>query len=162
MTTNESRSGRLWPWFVALLLVGTASAQGVLLYAATHDRAFAIEPDYYTKAVAWDSAMSRARENVTLAWTARAVFARTATGDAALRISLRDSLGAPVRGAGVRVVALHNLEAATPTSAALTESADGVYLGMLPSARTGLWELRLDVHAAGHRFTPVLRAELSR
>lgn len=162
MTRGDSRSGRLWPWFVVVLLVGTAGAQGVLLYAATHDRAFAIEPDYYTKAVAWDSAMSRARENVTLAWTARAELVRTATGDATLHITLRDSLGAPVRGAAVRVVALHNLEAARPTSASLTERDSGAYVATLPSARPGLWELRIDAHSAGHRFTPVLRAELPR
>jgi len=162
MTAGDSRSGRFWPWFVVLLLVGTAGAQGIMLYAATHDRAFAIEPDYYRKAVAWDSAMSRARDNATLAWTARAEFARTATGGAALRITLRDSLGAAVRGASIRVVALHNLEAARPTSASLTETADGVYVTALPGARSGLWELRLDAHAAGQRFTPVLRAELAR
>lgn len=162
MTPRAPGSGRFWPWFVVLLLVGTAGAQGVLLYAATHDRAFAIEPDYYTKAVAWDAAMSRERENVTLAWTVRAALARTASGDGALHITLMDSLGAPVRGAGVRVVALHNLEAARPTSAALTERGDGEYVGTLPGARSGLWELRIDAHAAGHRFTPVLRAELAR
>ncbi|MDQ8165928.1 MAG: FixH family protein [Gemmatimonadota bacterium] len=162
MTTNDSRSGRRWPWFVVLLLVGTAGAQGVLLYAATHDRAFAIEPDYYSKAVAWDSAMSRVRENATLAWTARAELVRSTAGDAALRITLLDALGAPVRGAAVRVVALHNLEAARPTSATFTESDAGVYLATLPRARSGLWELRIDAHAAGHRFTPILRAELAR
>ncbi len=162
MTTGDSRSGRFWPWFVVLLLVGTAGAQGIMLYAATHDRAYAIEPDYYRKAVAWDSAMSRARDNATLAWTARAEFVRTAAGDAALHITLQDSLGAPVRGAGVRVVALHNLEAARPTSASLAETADGVYVVAFPNPRIGLWELRIDAHAAGERFTPTLRAELVR
>ena len=49
------KKGWYWPWFIGVLLVATAGGQGVMLYAATHDSTFALEPDYYKRAVAFDT-----------------------------------------------------------------------------------------------------------
>ena len=60
MTDARRRTpGWWWPWFVVALLVATAGGQGIMLYAATHDPTFAIEPDYYQKAVAFDTTIQQ-------------------------------------------------------------------------------------------------------
>lgn len=155
------RTGRFWPWFAVTLLAATAAAQGIMLYAATHDTAFAIEPDYYAKAVAWDSTMARERRSLDLGWRSEARFARDASGGAVVGVRLTDSLGTAIRGAHVRVIAIHNLDAAHPRRLTLTESA-GAYVAPLAAARPGIWEIRLEASAPGARFTSSLRAELSR
>lgn len=150
-------SGRLWPWFIALLLVATAGGQFVMVYAATHDPTFAVEPDYYKKAVAWDTTMVRERENLRLGWQAAGSMARTDAG-AEVRIALTDSTGSPVAGAEVRVMAIHNLDGSHPVAIVLRESGPA-YRGVLPDARRGLWELRLDVVRGTIHFTPSLRVD---
>ena len=73
MTDARRRTpGWWWPWFVVALLVATAGGQGIMLYAATHDPTFAIEPDYYQKAVAFDTTIQQERGNLALGWTATA------------------------------------------------------------------------------------------
>lgn len=152
-------SGRLWPWFIAALLVATAAGQGVMLYAATHDPTFAVEPDYYTKAVAWDTTMLRERENIRLGWHADGSMSAAVSG-AALRIAITDSAGAPVYGAQVRVTAIHNLDSRHPATIAMTESG-AAYTGDLPGAHRGLWELRVDAVRGSSHFTPSLRVDFT-
>ena len=40
-----------------------------MVYVATSDGSFAVEPDYYQKALHWDDARSAAAENAGLGWT---------------------------------------------------------------------------------------------
>lgn len=152
-------SGRLWPWFIAALLVATAGGQFVMAYAATHDPTFAVEPDYYRKAVAWDTTMLRERENLRLGWQATGSMARSGAG-ATVRVALNDSNGSPVSGAVVRVLAIHNLDGSHPVAIVLRESGPA-YTGDLPGAHRGLWELRVDVVRGTSHFTPSLRVDFS-
>ena len=152
-------SGRLWPWFIAALLVATAGGQFVMAYAATHDPTFAVEPDYYRKAVAWDTTMLRERENLKLGWRAHGSMVRSGAG-AEVRIAVTDSTGSPVAGADVRVVAIHNLDSGHRLAITLRESGLA-YIGDLPGAHRGLWELRVDVVRGTGHFTPSLRVDFS-
>lgn len=151
-------AGWWWPWLIVSLLVATAAGQAIIWYQATHDPTFAIEPDYYNKAVAWDSAMARQRENIALGWTATAEAASGAGNAMTLVVRLRDRDGNPLPGARVQAVAVSNLDASHPVSLALAES-DGAYRGAVAAAQPGIWEIRLDARARGARFTPALRVE---
>ncbi len=149
-----------WPWIIGALLVGTAAVQGVLIWAATHDPTFAVVPDYYRSAVAWDSTMARERANLALGWSARATIVRERTG-ADVIVRLSDSAQRPVRGARVRVTAIHNLAGGSPVEGAMAERADGAYDARLPLERPGLWELRVEAVRGADRFTASLRADTS-
>ena len=151
-------SGRFWPWFVAILLAATAGAQGLMLYDATHDPTFAVEPDYYEKGVGWDSTMARERETASLGWRASAAIARTA-GGSVVRVHLIDSTGAPVRGAHVTGDLVSNLDASHPVAVTLTGDDAGTYVATVGPLHRGLWDIRLDATRAGRRFAPVLRTE---
>lgn len=142
-------------------MLGTVVALNVwVAIKANSDPSFAIEPDYYRKAVAWDSAMAQQRRNTKLDWTltpALSAFARA--GGAVLRVTLTDRHGAAVRDAHIEVTAFSNARAGTVHAATL--SADGVdaYTATIPVQRTGQWELRFDVTRGGEHFTVTKRLE---
>jgi nitrogen fixation protein FixH len=157
-TPQPRKAGWWWPWLIAALLVATAAGQGVIWYLATHDPTFAVEADYYRKAMAWDSTMARDRENLALGWTAQAE-ALAGPGEAmTVAVTLRDRAGALVSGARVQATAVSNLDASHPVALSLAESG-GAYRAAVPGARRGLWELRVDARSNGARFTPILRVE---
>lgn len=158
--TRRRPAGWWWPWFVVALLAATAGGQGVMLYAATHDPTFAIEPDYYQKAVDFDSTMQMERGNLALGWIATARGA--ASHDSiVVHVTLADRAGAPVAGARVAGVAIHNLDGGTHLPATFVELGGGAYEARIATPRRGLWELRLDATRAGERFTPTLRMDVA-
>lgn len=156
---RQDGRGMFWPWFVALLLAATAVAQGIMLYAATHDPTFSIEPDYYRKAVAWDSVMARERASAALGWRAVATMVPDGRGAATLRLSIADLAGAPVTGASATAVLVNNLDGDAHVTVSLTESSAGSYSAPVGKRRSGLWEVRLDARRGDGRFVPTLHLE---
>lgn len=154
------KKGWYWPWFIGALLVATAAGQGVMLYAATHDSTFSIEPDYYNKAVAFDTVINQDRENVALGWTASATIGALENGTREVVLTLTDSSARPIPDAHVRVTAIHNLEGDRHVMQALVVQPDGRFTARLPLVRAGLWELRVDVMRGHERFTPSLRVDV--
>ena len=158
------RPGRLpgwwWPRVIVAIFVATACGQAILIYSATHDPTFAIEPDYYRKAVAWDTTMRREGESLALGWRAAAAMTTDAAHGAAVRVVVTDSAGAPVRGALVRGLAIHNLDSSHPVALAFADSGDAYVARIAPAElHRGLWELRIDADRAGSRFMQSLRVD---
>lgn len=149
----------LWPLAVIAVLAVTVGANAWLLWEARDPNGAAIEPDYYRKAVAWDSTASRTARSEALRWSADASLGASADGRAHVRVTLADSAGAPVSGARVSLEAIHNLEAARRAHAALPETAPGVYETEAALDRAGLWELRLTAVRGGDLFLVSLRRE---
>lgn len=159
MRDDARRRGRFWPWFAVSLLAATAVAQGILLYAATNDDSFAVVPDYYRKAVAWDSTAALQRASDSLGWRATIGIDRPA-GTPALEVRLVTATDEPVRGADVTAELIHNRDAARPVPVALREEAPGTYRAPARLARSGLWEVRVRAIAGQARFTTSARVEL--
>ena len=159
---HRRQAGWIWPWLVGALLVCTAGGQAIMLYAATHDPTFAIEPDYYNRAVAWDTTMANDRATIALGWKASAAMSSAvgpgSTIDATVHVAVVDRDGTPVRGARVRATAVHNLDGSHQTSVSFVADGD-TYVATMVGARRGLWELRLDVTRDDAHFTPLLRLD---
>ena len=51
--------GWYWPVVIVSLLVGGAAANIGFMIVANRDPTFAVEPDYYRKAVDWDRTMAQ-------------------------------------------------------------------------------------------------------
>src|SRR5664279_5249071 len=100
--------GWYWPWLIAALLVATVAGQGVMLYAAASDPTFAVEPDYYKKAVDFDDVIAQEAANQRLGWGASAVIGARAAAGAEFTLRLADAKGAAMPGARVTVVAINN------------------------------------------------------
>lgn len=154
--------GWYWPWIIVTLLVLTAAGQGVMLYAATHDRTFSIEPDYYQKAVAWDTVMQQQSANRALGWQARASIGALEEGRREVVLDLADANGEPLADAKVRIVAIHNLDGDAHVAQTLAPDASARFRGRLPLAHAGMWELRVTALRGRDQFTASLRVDAPR
>jgi nitrogen fixation protein FixH len=155
-------SGRIWAWVPAMILVGLLGTQLTVLHFVLDDPSFALEPDYYQKAMAWDARRDAERESLALGWHSEfsATPARGASG-MLLRAQLRGPDGSPISGATLRIVAFANARASHVQQSELRESSPGLYEAELQSARPGLWEFRLEARRGKDTFQQVLRRGLA-
>lgn len=153
--------GWMWPAAVVGLLVASAAGNIAFVMLATRDPSFAVERDYYEKALAWDATRAQEARNAALGWRlgASLVPAPGSSGvELAVRLTRRD--GAPIEGAMVTLETFHNARAGQVIAASLAARGDGVYGALLPLSRAGLWELRFRVNRAGDVFTATMTEEL--
>ncbi len=137
---------------VALLLFGVLT-QAVLLYHATSDDGFAVEENYYAKAVNYDAIMEQRERNADLGWRLNLDH----RGER-FQAKLTDATGKPLSGARVAITARHNAHASEVQTAVLSEdTAQGRYLTPLNLDRKGIWEIRATVDRGTERFTSTQR-----
>lgn len=154
------KRGMWWPIAIAGVLATTVAANIWVVIIANDDPSFVIEPDYYRKALAWDTTLAEARHNAALGWRLTPVLGPIGhDGVALLRARLTDSTGAAIGGAVVHVAALHVARASAVHEVTLTDSGRGEYAARLDARRPGQWELRFDATVGGQRFTQVDRVE---
>ena len=67
-----SAKGWFWPAVIVGLLLSGAAANIGFMIVANRDQSFAVEPDYYRKAVDWDRRMAQETRNAELGWGATA------------------------------------------------------------------------------------------
>jgi hypothetical protein len=144
-----------WPAFIAGALALQVLASVVTIYIATSNPSYAVEDDYYQKALAWDAKQAQDRRNLELGWTLlfEVEPAERAGGEAVLSVEIDDADGAPVNGALLAVEAFHNARADDVLRAPLDGRADGRYSASLPITRRGLWEFRFVAERGDDRFT---------
>jgi nitrogen fixation protein FixH len=152
-------AARLWPVAIVGVLAVTVGANVVLLYEAHGRDAAAIEPDYYRRALAWDSTLAQRARDLALGWRLEAHLGEPGPAGTPLTVRLIDADGAPLADATVSVEAIHNAEGARRVRATLRPDHDGVHHALLPLAHRGLWELRFEAVRRGERFTATVRAE---
>jgi nitrogen fixation protein FixH len=157
-----SGKGWYWPLVLAGLLVGSAGANIGFMLIATGDPTFAVEPDYYKKAIDWDKTMAQEARNAELGWAVSARLEGAARpGQGRLVARVTDRAGAPVSGARVAVEAFPSARARQVVTAALEPEGNGVYAGGIPLERPGLWELRVRVTRGEQVFTRTLSQDLA-
>jgi nitrogen fixation protein FixH len=157
------KRGMWWPIGVAGVLAATVAANIWVAVLANDDPSFAIEPDYYRKAVAWDTTLAQARHNALLGWRLTPVMSAIASdGSSLLSARLTDSTGSAISGAVIRVSALAVARASDVHDMTLTPSAGtGNYAVRFDARRAGEWELRFDATLGAEHFTQVSRVRLS-
>ena len=144
-----------WPLGIVAMLAANAAAQGILYYKATHDPGFAIEKDYYRRALAYDAHAAEERASAALGWSAAVdVDARSI----ALRLAGRD--GRPIDGATVHVEAFANARAADVQRLACASLGAGRYEARVDCARPGEWIVRIEVEKDGQRFLDEVRRDV--
>jgi len=152
------KTGWHWPVLLALLLGAGVLANVYFMCRAVSDPSFAVEPDYYQKAVAWDAHQAQARDNVTLGWSVALEVAPAdpATGQARVLARVVDRDGRPVTGLAVGLEAFHNARAAEIVKASLGETPDHAYAAEVGVSRPGLWEFRVSAARGTETFTAVI------
>jgi nitrogen fixation protein FixH len=128
------------------------------MVVARQDKAFAIEPEYYEKALRWDATMAQERRNIALGWTASATLVLARPGrPGEMEVALSDAAGRPLDDAVVSVEAMHNARASQRYHATLAEALPGTYRATMDAHRPGEWEVRVTAQRAEERFTRTLR-----
>ncbi|MBL0173335.1 MAG: FixH family protein [Gemmatimonadaceae bacterium] len=156
------KPGMGWPIGIVAILSITVIANLVVMRVANNDPSFAIEPDYYKKAVAFDSTIAEERRSATLGWTATStIVAGDSAGRPMLTVTLLDAQQRPVQGATVSVVALANIRSNDLVSATLTEVAPGRYQSLLAAHVAGQWEVRVDAVRGTDHFVASTRTDVA-
>jgi len=152
--------GWYWPVGLAVLLVVSAGANIALVVVTSRDASFAVEPDYYAKALAWDETMAQQARNEALGWSiGLRVEPAGERGRMTVAVGLSDGAGAPLPGARIAIEALHNARASRVLTAVLEPRGLG-YAAMMPLARPGLWEFRVRVTRGPDIFTATLMRDV--
>lgn len=148
-------TGRFWPLFIVGLILAQVSAAGALIWYAVSDPTFAIEPNYYQKALNWDDTARQHAANRDLGWKPTLEFAdQSEAGRRATRLRLTNAAGATIDAAKISVESFHHAAAADRRAGTLEWNADeSAYVGLLPIDRGGVWEMRFVVVRGADRFT---------
>ncbi len=156
-------SGSIWAYVPALLLGSMLLGLGTLAYIAIDDPHFALEPNYYDKAVHWDRARAEARASneLGLRLSLRRTLEMAPDGKVDVELEIVDRAGAPFSAAEVQLEALPNAYANRVQDTRLRETSPGVYRGNLIRGTLGLWQLRFRVSRGTARFSQILRADVS-
>lgn len=144
---------RLWPGMVFGLIGLNVSVVALTLYLAHSDASFAVEPDYYQKALAWDESTRLAARSADLGW--KAALDVSASGTARepwISLRLTDRQGAAVADARVEVTAFASARASERRKVPLREVAPGVYSAALTGAQAGTWEFAISADKGADRF----------
>lgn len=156
------KKGMGWPIGVVVILAATVAGNIGVIVLTKDDPSFAVEPDYYRKAVSWDSTQARIAESNALAWSVSAEVANDSAGENVLTLQLLDHAGVAVRDAQLTGELLHVARANAVQSVVFLETADGRYAVTVPMDRPGVWELRLAAVRAADRFQQTLRIDTDR
>ncbi len=154
--------GWQWPAFVVILLLMNAGLAGVMIYYATTDKTFAVEPDYYRKAMNWDSYAARRDASAKLGWTVQ-LRVRAAENERArprLVLNVADRDGEPVSDVQFRGVAFHRARASERLELAFANAGDGEYECEAAMSRPGLWEVRLIASRGRDVFESIEQVEV--
>jgi nitrogen fixation protein FixH len=151
----EPKRHLLWPLLIAALLAGHVLAVLVMVYVATRDRSFAVEPDYYQKALHWDDIAAQGRENARLGWKLAIEVSGSTTplGERTVSCRLSDGAGKPLEGAVIDMIAFAHARAGQWLSGVMEPQGVGVYGTTLHLRRKGLWEFRLVVRRGSDTLT---------
>ncbi len=154
------KPGSAWPIGIAGLLAASVIANLALMRVAGSDPSMAIEPDYYKKAVAFDSTMADERRSNATGWSAVTTLDAVVPGRSTrVHVRLSDSSGTSVPDATVQVVALFNARANDLQQVELQRDADDSYGGLLTITHPGQWEVRVHATRGGAVFRGTSRVE---
>jgi hypothetical protein len=152
----------LWAYVPALLLGCMFVGLGSMAYVAIHDPHFALEPNYYDKAVHWDAAQAEERASRELGLVLELAKLEIApTGNAPLLVKLTAASGQELHGQ-LTLEAFPNAFAGQIEHITLHETAPGTYTGALTKPLPGLWELRFVLTQGGQRCRETLRRDVTK
>ncbi|CAN5138016.1 FixH family protein [soil metagenome] len=154
------KPGAAWPIGIVAILAVFVGGNLFMMRIANDDPSMAIEPDYYRKAVGFDSTMAEERRSAALGWSAQTKIAGSDSAPGAtVRVWLRDAAHQPVEGAKVTIVARFNARANDTIVDTLTERATGEYAAPLRVSHAGEWEVLVTAERGTSRFTASTRTD---
>ena len=158
----KKHTGWYWPWLLVLGMSGIVGVNVWMLVVASGDaNGSVVEPDYYRKAVAWDSTMALRSASDALGW--RTELSLTGASGAATSLELRiaDASGTCIAGAAVKATLIHNADAARHVDVQLRDLGDGRYAAEPALTHPGLWEVRIEAVRGASHFAETRHTDLT-
>lgn len=156
------RRDRIWPGIIIVTLGGNLALGVTLMRVANADPHFAVEPDYYRRAVGWDSTQAQAQASAERGWRVHPSLGAVTGEPLPLTLVVTDADGVPLDGVEVTVEGRAVAHATEVFNASLLPTDNiGAYRAMMPIGRTGIWELRLRLRRGDALVVQQLRLELS-
>lgn len=156
------KKGWYWPFLLGAGMLGIVGVNTTMLFVANGDRnGSVVEPDYYRKAVAWDSTMALRAASDSLGWHAEVELGVGNGPGALLELRITDAAGAAVSGATVTATLIHNIDAARHVDVVLRDVGGGRYAADAPLAHAGRWEVRVAADLGAARFVATRHADLA-
>ena len=162
MQENNNKKGSYWPWLLVGLLVSGSSFNLYMVHRALSDPSFAVEKNYYKKALQWDQTMAQKRTNAKLGWAIKAnVKPHLKKNKASIKVHAKvvDKSGQVVKDAHVSFEAFHNARSARRFNKDMRRYNDS-HNTTIPTYRQGIWVFQYTVLRGKQRFTQTLRTEL--
>lgn len=157
------RSGRHWPLLVVLVFSGNIAFATWVFVTASSDPSFAVEQDYYDRALHWNDEIEQRRLNDALGWTVTldgpAVITQGTSAD--LVLTVLDAGGRPMSDATITALAFPVARAGASVTIIFEAVAPGRYATRLHEPRPGKWEFRITVARASDVFTARISATLT-
>lgn len=150
---KNAGSGRRWPLIIIGLISLNMCIVAVTVICANSDKSFAIEPDYYKKALDWDRTATARDRGAALGWNVAVTLAepRKDSSKPVMRVSLQGPASAdgqstaPLDGAQIQVEAFAQARSGQRVAIDPVGVGGGIYEADAPITRAGLWEVRLKI-----------------
>ncbi len=139
----------IWPLFVGGIALTCLCGAAALIYAAHSDPTFAVEPDYYKRAVQWDETARQRRLDAALGWGI-AIESQDRGGVIA---TLHDKSGSVIERATLVATAFANARASERQEVSFTPMGDGRYRAELTPGIAGSWRFQFVAQNGGDIFT---------
>lgn len=158
---ERRRAGRRWIAFITTLFLAQVAAVVLMIWIATSDRSFALEPDYYQKAMRWDDTSRMQRESDRLGWSVELrVDAHDDHGMRPITWRLVDEKQNPVDGAVFEAEWFHHARARERHTTAFENIGDGLYRAALRFERSGLYEFRIHATRGEQHFLRTVQHDI--
>lgn len=158
----ERRARLMWVGGIVGLLSLSIVVHGVLVFFATTDPSFAVEPDYELRAAHWDDERAALASSAALGWTADVTLRPgRARYTAEVAVSLADAAGGPIEDAVVHARMFHNARAADAIEIMLDHRGTGMYDAILPARQAGIWIVELTAERGTDTWYSTVRRTLA-
>lgn len=143
---------RIFPGIIFVLLGMNMVIVGITVYAANMNGGAAVEPDYYRKAMAYDTLRVRSAQSDALDWRYHVELVGS-TAERQLRVTITEPTGQRLTGATSRAEAFPGVRANERTKVLCREIEPGVYAAPVQVRWSGLWRIELTTESRGRLGT---------
>lgn len=164
-TVDKPSRHLFWPILLTSLISIHVVSVVVMVIVATHDRSFAIEPDWYLKGLNYERTSRQQRDNTRLGWSVQLDVGEPLAGTHRRNVTCKvlDREGKPVENATVDLLAFAHLHASPaidrPPNLLLPRKS-GEYAATLNFEDPGMWEFRLVIKRGRETFTQIMKREI--
>ena len=143
--------GAVLAWLIAFFAV-VFTANGVMMKFAIDTMSGTEVDSAYRASITFNAEAQAARRQDERAWRVNGHAARTADGDAVVRVEARDKAGAPLTGLTFSASLDRPTDKRADRRIALAELQTGLYGGKAADVAPGQWDLVLEAERGGERL----------